>query len=582
MAHLNPLGRNWGDLVNWDDLGKAYAGLTVGWTIILVSGIIWLVANRNLPFIRMRNLPLAITSTLFLHVYLVKILLAYTTNGHFLCSAEFWIMSTYLPFGIALFQANVLQLRSISVQQSKLLSRQSSATGYSHDEPRPRGMAGLWTRWCNLTEVQKSYFFIGTGMFIELVIAGALYGTSPVLQGDWTSFGNITYAKGQGKCRKSFQFIPSAFWQLFWTWIYGPYVLFQVKNIRDVHNWRLQTILSIIAGLPGSPLWLAALYSPAFKPVNKWFVPPMWLAPGIVVMQFVTVFFPIYELFEHRAAMQQDFYSDSEDGSFTSSDSTFSEKQKGHSSTTKLFQELAATGTTMEGRNIYRMASLEKALVINPTPLLHFAATRDFTAENIIFLMSVKEWKAAWASAPRYLGTDEVTEHARSQLYNMAVEIFLTSVHHQTAEIPLNLESSIVTQLDAIFAPNIPGGGSGKLIGEDSKVNPADTKHSIRPRLDVKTMPEQSRPVWDPKDFTNDSADAESGTHPPSISPISVASSEYEYFPRGAVNSRIHSAFGESVFDAAEASTKYMVLTNTWRRFVKEQQENFELDRMYD
>lgn len=174
MVHLNPLGRNWGELVNWDDLGKAYAGMIVGWTIILVSGIVWLVANRNLPFIRMRNLPLAITSTLFLHVYLVKILLAYTTNGHFLCSAEFWIMSIYLPFGIALFQANVLQLRSISVQQSRLLSRQSSATGYSHDEPRKRGMAGLWTRWCNLTEVQKSYFYIGIGMGIEVTTRHAV------------------------------------------------------------------------------------------------------------------------------------------------------------------------------------------------------------------------------------------------------------------------------------------------------------------------------------------------------------------------------------------------------------------------
>lgn len=260
----------------------------------------------------------------------------------------------------------------------------------------------------------------------------------------------------------------------------------------------------------------------------------MWLAPGIVVMQFVTIFFPIYELFEHRTAMQQDFYSDSEDGSYTTADSIFSEKQKGHSSTTKLFEELAATGTTMEGRNIYRMASLEKALIINPTPLLHFAATRDFTAENIVFLMSVKEWKAAWASAPRYLGTDEVTEHARSQLYKMAVEIFLTSVHHQTAEIPLNLEGSIVTQLNTVFAPNIPGGGFRKLIGEDCKVNPADTKYSIRPCLDVKAMPEISQPVWEQKDYTSDSTQAISPVHAPSISPISVASSEYEYFPRGA------------------------------------------------
>ena len=75
-----------------------------------------------MPFIRMRNLPIAITSTLFLHVYLLKICMAYTTNGNFTCSAEFWIMSIYQPFGIALFQANITQLRSISERQERLLT----------------------------------------------------------------------------------------------------------------------------------------------------------------------------------------------------------------------------------------------------------------------------------------------------------------------------------------------------------------------------------------------------------------------------------------------------------------------------
>src|ERR1700761_4211290 len=103
---LNPKGRNWGSLVNWDDLGKFYAGFIISWTVILYAGVAFLVVNRNLAFIKIRNLPLAIAALSFLHVYLVKIFLAYTTNGHFSCSAEFWIMSIYLPFGIALFQAN--------------------------------------------------------------------------------------------------------------------------------------------------------------------------------------------------------------------------------------------------------------------------------------------------------------------------------------------------------------------------------------------------------------------------------------------------------------------------------------------
>ncbi len=44
------------------------------------------------------------------------------------------------------------------------------------------------------------------------------------------------------------EWVPSAFWQLFWTWIYGPYELYRIRHIRDAHRWRLQTILCIVSG----------------------------------------------------------------------------------------------------------------------------------------------------------------------------------------------------------------------------------------------------------------------------------------------------------------------------------------------
>lgn len=164
---LNPLGRNWGPIVNWDDLGKLYAALIVSWTVILGAGMIWLIRNRRLPSIRIRNIALTIAATGFLHVYLVKIFLAYTTNGHFLCSAEFWIMSIYLPFGIALFQANMVQLQSISEQQQQLLAREPNldvgdiALSYKKNPT-------LWQRWCNATSAQRTYVFITFGMIIQV------------------------------------------------------------------------------------------------------------------------------------------------------------------------------------------------------------------------------------------------------------------------------------------------------------------------------------------------------------------------------------------------------------------------------
>jgi len=46
--------------------------------------------------------------------------------------------------------------------------------------------------------------------------------------------------------------------------------------VRDIYHWRLQTILAIVAGLPGTPLWLAAVYSDKFAIVNKYWLPAYW------------------------------------------------------------------------------------------------------------------------------------------------------------------------------------------------------------------------------------------------------------------------------------------------------------------
>jgi uncharacterized membrane protein len=144
-----------------------YAAITIAWSAALLAGVLCLIWHRRSPFVRIRNLKIAITSTFFLHIYLVKILLAYTTNGHFLCSAEFWIMSIYLPFGIALFQANVTQLRSIAEQQELLLVRQSSFNG-TPELSQENWYRRLSSRYSRLTQAQKSYIFIAIGMLVQV------------------------------------------------------------------------------------------------------------------------------------------------------------------------------------------------------------------------------------------------------------------------------------------------------------------------------------------------------------------------------------------------------------------------------
>ena len=549
---LNPKGRNWGSLVNWDDLGKFYAGFIIAWTAILYAGVAFLYINRNVAFIKIRNLPLAVAAISFLHVYLVKIFLAYTTNGHFSCSAEFWIMSIYLPFGIALFQANLAQLRSISDQQRDLAFSPQKLTDASAKFSRPHQ---LLIRWTALPSVQRSYVYIGLGMAIQLLITGILYGTTPTLQGDWSSYGGVSHAKGQALCRKSLEWIPSAFWQLAWAWLYGPYLLFKVRNIHDVHHWRKQVIASVISGLPGTPLWLASVYSTGFKHINRWWVPPMWLAPGIIVMQFTTVMFPVYELIKSRSQMRTTLAILE---SWEDRQALRGSTNHAGSSKASTFQ---ASTTSSQQRDMCSMAALEKALAVNPDPLLRFAATKDFTAENVLFLMQVRRWKEAFAFAPRLNRT--VTESARSHLFNLAVQIYISRVNDRTTDFPINIESKVRNDLDAIFGPAVP---TGRMLPEEVKYDDAESwikspKSTTTFDVDRRSHSEETLAPPEPITFSTEKQQSMFPAHP------GVA-------PLGESRAKMRAGFDEHVFDAAEHSIMYLVLTNTWQKFVKEQQRS--------
>ena len=43
--------------------------------------------------------------------------------------------------------------------------------------------------------------------------------------------------------------LPSIFVQLFWSAVVGPWILWKIRNVNDVHSWAWQTKLAIFAGL---------------------------------------------------------------------------------------------------------------------------------------------------------------------------------------------------------------------------------------------------------------------------------------------------------------------------------------------
>ena len=367
-------------------------------------------------------------------------------------------------------------------------------------------------------------------------------------------------------------------------------MLYTIRNIHDAHYWRLQTILSIVSGLPGTPLWIAAAFSREFHPVNIWWVPPMWLAPGIVVMQVCTIFFPIYEYYkQHNAvrSMSSEYssfdtksYDDSRASHTSISASTLPASQQAMlpESTEKLFRELAASGS--RDKNMYRMSTLEKALLINPAPLLCFAATKDFTAENIIFLVHIKEWREAWRTAPRAPLTGEITAAARRDLFRMGVDIYTASVCGHTADFPLNLEGYVADALHKVFGSHMassPTSSRGR-----STVGFTDVSEDQRNLVfDLERISQRPQHMWTrPKEMvaTSLAADSAYGSSNPTTPDARDHDQEFELEEQYQEEvseqggSERYPGFDEKVFDDAEASIKYLVLTNTWRKFVKSQE----------
>ena len=83
-----------------DGLGKLFVAVAIVWTCVLFAGILYLFAHRLEPSVRVRNLPLAVSAALCLHVYWVLCMIAYPMNGSYPCYVEFWYV-VFLPLDVS-------------------------------------------------------------------------------------------------------------------------------------------------------------------------------------------------------------------------------------------------------------------------------------------------------------------------------------------------------------------------------------------------------------------------------------------------------------------------------------------------
>ena len=272
-------------------------------------------------------------------------------------------------------------------------------------------------------------------------------------------------------------------------------------------------------------------------------------------MEAVTIFFPLYEVLmskRRKAHMleQIQVWNEKRASKIDEPDSGIS-GLSGITAISRSQSEISAPRLP----KIYSRDAMEQCLLDDPGTLLRFAAAKEFSGENIIFLTYVRDWKAAWAKIEESQGEYDWAldpENHRTHMFKIAVGIHSSCVNLETAEFPINIESQIYSDLIELFSEasmllmrDAQGGRYYKNMSEGYPMSTQRKKFST-----VISVEEDKHALC----FDSSPFESHSIMHVESRLPDSVA------VPVG---------FSSRVFDQAEKSVKNLVFTNTWPKFVE-------------
>lgn len=266
-----------------------------------------------------------------------------------------------------------------------------------------------------------------------------------------------------------------------------------------------------------------------------------------MAMEAVTVFVPCYELIASRRQRDRllselQAWSERRTSIASELDSAASESQKSE------FSHMSEA---------YSRKALETCLAEDSSALLQFAATKEFSGENIIFLNYVRDWKAAWtritARHPDY-NWQQDSQHHRLRLFQIAVEIYAAYIDINLAEFPINVESRIYSDLSDMLGGfvrfvdrPVSGSTKGRVYGCPAECYDVMAKHMEASTVEVADEDNQAL--------------CASG-YPQEIQSI------LHIQLRVPDTVEIPPQFGFSTFDMAERSIKNLVYTNTWPKFI--------------
>ena len=216
------------------------------------------------------------------------------------------------------------------------------------------------------------------------------------------------------------------------------------------------------------------------------------------------------------------------------------------------------------------MTALENALRTNAVPLLEFATLKDFSGENISFLTHVADWRRYWLTPKA-----STAEHRRRQ-FIAATRIYAHFISLEFSEFSINISSKEMRRLHDVFE------GAATLLYRHSRGSVSSSTSDNATPFDSVIPNEVTELATASKSSFSSITELKTGINLDSLGRANLrAMSRMQELDIDEVlaDIEIPQAFTEIVFDPAEGEIKYLVLTNTWPKFVNVGRANSQMSK---
>ncbi|KAG5753583.1 hypothetical protein H9Q70_003788 [Fusarium xylarioides] len=481
----------------WGQVGIFYIIFCIVWSLLVLAGMTFCWTNRNNPLLRLRGLLLSFSAIVLLHIYWILGQIVYTVGPTIpivlAYDIQYFFMGIWFPLGIALFHATNSRLLHVAKMQKKYSS------AHLRDQSNSAQPYSSWLcRFKCLERTRKVLVLTGIGMVVQVILTVGMWLACrkyhPTYGIPGTEIKSQTLPEQIVELGRGWEWWPSVLWQVVWTWMVAPFLIWRTWNIRDTMGWRTQTIGCCLSSNQQS--------------TRNTHVLDCKLCTRVRACQLLLPS-------KRVESLNIEWYA-------TSSTSTLRELddlRRGSTVATRLGDKGGYESSDQEMKDtLLTISAFNYTLNSNPGPLQDFSALNDLSGENISFLTEVTRWKISWRAEP-----DEADVR---DAYNAALDIYVNFISPRDAEFPLNLGSADLKYMEKMFER-----AAREVFGQAN----------VHPAIPFETM-------------------------------TSLESAPTLVMERPNYSGIVPAEFGPSVFDSIEQHIKYLVLTNTWPKFVKEMQ----------